>query len=141
MYARRSPALLIVALALVLWRAGVFTHSSGTVAGGSTYVGTTSQGLPISFTASSSQVSDITFAWTAHCADGQTHTNSIEIGGASIASGAFSSSGTLNTGGQASVSGQISGANASGRLSRSGPTAFGTDCTDNGVTWTARSTG
>lgn len=137
MLTRRAPVLLaIAALALVVWRAGLLGGNTST---STSYVGTTSQGLPISFTATSSSADNITFTWQAACSDGQTHTNSIDVGNVPISAGAFSTSGTLNTGGQVSVSGQVSGSTASGQLSRSGPTAFGTDCTDSGVTWTAHS--
>ncbi len=138
MLMRRSPIFLIAAVAIIVWRIGAVGGAAG--AGGN-YVGTTSQGLPITFTASSSSVDDITFTWQALCADGQTHTNSIAIGGGSINGGAFSASGVLNTGGQATVTGQVSGTTASGQLSRSGPTAFGTNCTDTGVNWTAHREG
>ena len=145
MAGRNSYIFLIAALALVVWRLGLLggSHSGAGVGsgGGTSYVGTTSQGLPISFSATSNQVQSITFAWSASCADGQTHTNTIEVGGAPINSGSFTTSGTLNTGGLASVSGRITASGASGQLSRSGPTAFGTNCTDDGVTWTAHSTG
>ncbi len=138
MLMRRSPILLIASLVLVVWRLGVLGGAPGA---GASYVGSTSQGLPITFSTTSGGVSDITFGWQAVCADGRTHTNSITLGSASLDSGAFATAGVLNTGGQASVSGQVSGANASGQLSRSGPTAFGTNCTDDGVSWTAHRTG
>ncbi len=137
MLLRLSPILVVAVIAVAIWRIA----SPGGSAVGGNYVGTTSQGLPITFTASSSSVDNITFTWQALCADRQRHTNSISIGGASINGGAFSASGILNTGGQATVTGQVSGTSASGQLSRSGPTAFGTNCTDNGVTWTAHRLG
>jgi len=144
MRARTSPFWLVAVLVVVVWRLGLFSGShpaASTGSGGTSFVGTTSQGLPISFTATSGGVQDITFVWSAKCADGQTHSNTIELGGAPINSGSFAASGTLNTGGLASVGGHITGSSASGRLSRSGATAFGTDCTDAGVTWTAHATG
>ena len=103
--------------------------------------GATSQGLPISFSTTSGSVENITFGWRARCADGHTHTNSIDIGSAPIVARAFSTSGIVNTGGQAAVSGHLSGSSASGELSRSGPTAFGTNCTDDDVAWTAHASG
>jgi hypothetical protein len=101
------------------------------------YVGTTSQGLPISFTVTPTSVESIQFSWRAICADGKSHLNTIVLGSTSIKSGAFSASGTLDTGASSSVSGKVTGDTASGRLSRSGPSAFGTNCSDTGVTWHA----
>ena len=144
MRARTSPLWLVAVLVVVVWRLGVFSGSHPAVragAGGTSFVGTTSQDLPISFSATADEVQDVTFVWSASCADGQTHSNTIELGGAAIDSGSFTASGVLDTGGLASVAGRISGGSASGRLSRSGATAFGTDCTDAGVTWTAHATG
>jgi hypothetical protein len=104
------------------------------------FSGRTSQGLAISFLATSTDVLYLTFGWTAHCEDGQTHMNSIAAGGSPIdQSGGFSMGGVLNTGGLFQVDGTIDGTTASGTLSRSGPSAFGTfDCTAAGVTWQAQ---
>jgi hypothetical protein len=103
-----------------------------------TYIGATSQGLPITLTASADAVQSVDFGWTADCADGQTHTNTISAGGGPITNGAFSLSGILNTGGHFQVDGTVSDTTASGTLSRSGPNAFGAfDCSATGVTWKA----
>jgi hypothetical protein len=101
------------------------------------YDGSTSQGLPISFAATSTSVESVEFEWRATCADGQTHTNKIGLGGGSIQAGGFSLGGTLDTGAFAQVEGTVRGDRASGQLSRSGPSAFGTDCLATGVTWQA----
>lgn len=117
----------------------VTTGTPGTVA--RAYLGSTSQGLPISFVVTPTSVDSIRFAWRATCADHQTHENTILFRSAPITAGAFSASGTLNTGASSSVSGQVHGSSASGRLSRSGPSAFGTTCLAAGVTWTAHAAG
>lgn len=105
------------------------------------FLGTTSQGLPISFTVTPTLVQSIQFAWRAVCSDGQTHSNTIVLGSASITSGNFSTSGTLNTGAASAVSGHVSGRTAAGQLSRSGPSAFGTNCSATGVKWGAQALG
>jgi hypothetical protein len=113
--------------------------SSGAAAG--TYTGTTSQGLHISFAVTRSGVESVQFDWRATCADGQVHTNTIELGSGTLSAGRFAVGGTLDTGASAAVSGAVHGATASGQLSRSGPSAFGTDCLATGVTWHAQATG
>ena len=105
------------------------------------YLGATSQGLPISFVVTSTSVVSIRFAWRATCADHQMHQNTILFPSTPITAGAFWASGTLNTGASSSVSGHVNGSAASGRLSRSGPSSFGTNCLDTGVTWTAHAIG
>lgn len=104
------------------------------------FTGKTSQGLGISLLATERNVRYLIFGWSALCDDGQTHTNSINAGSSSIdGAGAFSMGGILNTGGLFQVDGMIDGNNASGTLSRSGPSAFGSfDCTAAGVTWQAQ---
>jgi concanavalin A-like lectin/glucanase superfamily protein len=101
------------------------------------YEGTTSQGLPISFTVQQGFVQDISFEWRARCADGHVHTNGIGLGGASIRNGRFSTGGVLDTGAHATVSGRIRGSRARGTLSRWGNSAFNTSCPDRGVRWRA----
>jgi hypothetical protein len=120
----------------VTWQA----HRTGSGASAGGFAGTTSQGLPISFTVTSGLVDSIMFSWRAVCADGQRHTNTIVLGSAPLAGGSFATSATLDTGAWSSISGKIQGGTASGVLSRSGPSAFGTDCTANGVTWQAHRT-
>ncbi len=105
------------------------------------FVGTTSQGLPISFTVTPTSVGSIRFVWRAVCSDDQTHSNTIILGSASITSGHFSTSGTLNTGASSAVSGEVRGRTATGHLSRSGPSAFGTDCAAAHVRWSAQALG
>jgi hypothetical protein len=103
------------------------------------FSGTTSQGLPINFSVTATSVNSLSFGWTAFCADGQHHTNSIFGGDAPLDMGNFSMGGTLNTGGTFQVDGVVNGTTAAGTLSRSGPSAFGTfDCTASGVTWQAQ---
>lgn len=101
------------------------------------YTGTTSQGLPITFTASESEIVSLNFGWRATCADGQVHSNTISLGSAPIQDGSFSLGGTLNTGGVAHVEGKLNGSTASGTLSRAKGSAFGTDCVATGITWEA----
>jgi hypothetical protein len=102
------------------------------------FVGRTSQGLPISFTVTSTSVESIEFAWRAVCSDGQTHSNTIALGSASLAFGNFSASGQLDTGAFSALSGHVSGRTATGELSRSGPSAFGTDCSATDIRWNAQ---
>jgi hypothetical protein len=123
----------------VRWKAhlkrAVDTPQSSTTS----FYGTTSQGLPINFSVSATTVNSLSFGWTALCADGQHHTNSIFAGDAPLNQGNFSMGGTLDTGGTFQVNGVVNGTTASGTLSRSGPSAFGTfDCTASGVTWQAQ---
>jgi hypothetical protein len=125
----------------VRWKAHL--KRSDTVPGSSPMIfsGTTSQGLPIAFAATASSILWLDFDWTAFCADGQHHTNTISAGGGPINQGVFSLGGTLNTGGTFQVDGVVNGTTAAGTLSRSGPSAFGTfDCTADGVTWQAQAT-
>jgi hypothetical protein len=106
--------------------------------GAITYRGTTEQGLPISFDATSDAVVDLSFGWRARCADGKVRSNSIGLGGGAIHDGTFSFDGALQTGGVAQVEGKISGDHASGTFSRNGETAFGIDCAVADVAWQAR---
>ena len=101
------------------------------------YSGTTSQGLPISFAATPRAVLTVSFDWRARCADGQVHTNTIRLGGAPIQNGSFVIDGTLTTGGVAHVEGTVKGGSASGHLSRSKGSAFGTNCVATGISWKA----
>jgi hypothetical protein len=121
----------------VRWKAHLKSADTGPM----TFSGTTSQGLPIAFSATATAIQWLDFDWTALCADGQHHTNTISAGGGPLNQGVFSLGGTLNTGGTFQVDGVVNGATASGTLSRSGPSAFGTfDCTASGVTWQAQAT-
>ena len=103
-----------------------------------TYQGTTSQGLPIFFTAGPTSIDDVSFRWRARCVDGHVHTNGIELGGTRIRDGRFFVGGLLVTGGRARVSGSLRGDRASGTLSRWANSAFNTVCVVRGVTWHAR---
>jgi hypothetical protein len=113
------------------------TATSGPPEPGS-YVGVTSQGLPIAFVVHPGAVSSVRFGWRARCADGQVHTNTIALDGARIHYGVFSLGGLLETGGIAHVDGRIGGSTASGTLSRSRGTAFGTNCRASGISWHAK---
>ncbi len=101
------------------------------------YAGTTSQGLPISFTVAPATVDAVAFRWRARCADGRIHMNGILLGGTSIRDARFSVGGLLATGGRAQVSGRLEGSRASGRLSRWANSAFHTVCVARGVSWHA----
>jgi len=143
----RSLAILFIALAVTALRVagcGGFggktasEPSEGTApSGATTYVGTTDQGREISFAATSSAVFDLSFGWSAPCADGKVRSNSIDLGGAAIHDGTFSFGGVLETGGVAQVEGKIDGDIASGTFSRSRGTAFGIDCKVTDVAWEA----
>jgi len=113
------------------------TASSGPPVPGS-YVGETSQGLPITFQVAPGAVGTLRFGWRATCDDGQVHQNTIVLPGSSLHYGVFSMGGTLETGGIAHVSGKIVGSEASGSLSRSRGSAFGTNCRATGIAWHAR---
>ncbi len=102
------------------------------------YVGVTSQGLPITFVVNPGSVSSVRFGWRARCADGEIHTNSIALDSARIHYGVFSLGGLLETGGIAHVDGRIKGSTASGTLSRKRGTAFGTNCRATGIRWHAQ---
>ena len=102
------------------------------------YTGTTSQGLPISFAASPNAVLTLSFDWRARCEDGQVHRNTIRLGGGPIQNGSFVIDGNLTTGGVAHVEGTLKGKRASGHLSRSEGSAFGTNCIATGIAWHAR---
>jgi hypothetical protein len=102
-----------------------------------TFVGTTSQGLQISFAVLADTVTSVQFGWRAKCDDGLVHTNTIALGSAPLQDGAFSVSGTLETGGYGQVDGKVTGDSASGTLSRSRGSAFNTNCVATGVTWSA----
>jgi hypothetical protein len=111
-------------------------------ASATTYIGATSQGLPITLSAGATDVLSVQFGWSADCADGQTHVNTISGGSGPLTNGGFSIGGTLNTGGHFQVDGTIAGNTASGTLGRGGPHSFGTfDCNISGVTWQARAIG
>ena len=120
--------------------AGCGTSTNTSAAGFKTgsYSGTTSQGQTISFTVTSTSVEDVLFGWQATCADGQSHSNTMGGWNTPITSaGAFTLDGSVDTGASGQVAGTVKGNTASGTLSRSGPSSFGTDCSDNGVAWTA----
>jgi len=127
----------VIVIALAVGAATRLSHSASSGVTAGDYVGSTSQGLPISFDITPAGVNSVQFEWRATCADGQVHTNEILLGSATLQSGSFLVGGTLNTGADAQVSGTVHGSAASGELSRSGPSAFGTNCLDSGVTWTA----
>ncbi len=116
------------------------SSSGGAPSGASgvqSFVGTTDQSLPITFAVVGNTVESVRFGWRAKCDDGQVHSNTIALGSAPIQDGSFSVSGTLTTGGYGQVDGKIDGDSASGTLSRSKGSAFGTNCVATGVTWEA----
>ncbi len=134
----RNVAVLVIAGLLIAGCGGESNPpASGKPVTGS-YVGETSQGLPITFEVNPGSVSSVSFAWRARCADGQVHTNTIALEGTRIHYGVFSLGGVLETGGIAHIDGKIEGSKASGVLSRSRGTAFRTNCRAAGVTWEAR---
>ncbi len=141
---RRPPGAALAALLLsALTIAACGDGGGSTVAAGGkpvpgSYVGVTSQGLPISFVVTPGEVSSVRFAWRARCADGQVHTNTIALDRARIHYGVFSLGGLLETGGIAHVDGKLSGSEASGVLSRRRGTAFGTNCRATDITWHAQ---
>jgi hypothetical protein len=102
-----------------------------------TYVGRTSQGLPISFTVVDASVHNVYFRWRARCADGKIHTKGMTLGEASISRRRFSVGSVLRTGGRAQVSGGLRQDTARGTVSRWGRTASGTVCRVRNVTWRA----
>jgi hypothetical protein len=116
---------------------GSTTASSGPPVPGS-YVGETSQGLPITFEVAPGAVGTLRFGWRATCDDGQVHQNTIVLPGSRLHYGVFAMGGTLETGGIAHVSGKIEGSEASGSLSRSHGSAFGTNCRATGIAWHAQ---
>jgi hypothetical protein len=101
------------------------------------YIGQTSQGLPIGFTVTGTTVRDISFGWRAICDDGQVHANTIALPGGPLSYRGFASGGELETGGVAHVEGEFDGTEASGELSRSRGSAFGTNCRATGIEWSA----
>lgn len=102
-----------------------------------TYVGRTSQGLPIELEVGATSIQYVAFGWRARCADGRVHTNTIGLGGAPIHHRRFSVFGVLTTGGRGRVRGKLTGERASGRLSRWAGSAFRTACVARGVRWRA----
>jgi hypothetical protein len=139
----RGSALALTASALV---AAAFAGCGGgdstpapAAAPPGTYLGVTSQGLPISFGVGPGQVvTDVRFGWRARCADGLVHANTIALPGARIHYRVFSLGGMLETGGIAHIDGKFAGAEASGTLSRSRGSAFGVDCRATGIAWHAQ---
>ena len=130
-------ALLAVGCVLAACDGGNATTAEGGAPPDGRYVGETSQGLPISFVVTGAQVRDVTFGWRARCEDGQVHANTIALPGGGINYRVFSSGGRLETGGIAHIAGKFDGEQASGELSRSQGSAFGTNCRATGVEWTA----
>jgi hypothetical protein len=132
-----SFAVLVVALSLGGCGSGESTSAAGGAPAEGRYAGETSQGLPISFIVAGETVRDISFGWRARCADGQIHSNTIALPGGAIHYRVFSSGGGLETGGIAHVDGKFDDGRASGELSRSRGSAFGTNCRATGIRWSA----
>lgn len=105
------------------------------------YSGTTSQGLPIFISVRRTSIGSVFVRWRARCADGKVHTNAISFPGERIRHGRFSFRRTLETGGAVRMSGEIRGVRASGTLSRTGASAFGTKCAAKRIGWSARAAG
>jgi len=105
-----------------------------------TYVGRTSQGLPIELEVGATSVQYVAFGWRARCADGRVHTNTIGLGDAPIRNRRFSVFGVLTTGGRGRVRGKLGGERASGKLSRWAGSAFRTTCVARGIRWHAHLT-
>jgi hypothetical protein len=135
----RPTAVLLLALTLVV--AGCGGADDPQPSGGGPvqghYAGETEQGLPISFVVSGTSVRELRFGWRARCEDGQVHTNTIALPGGGIHVRVFTSGGRLETGGIAHVAGEFDGERASGELSRSRGSAFGTNCRATGIGWSA----
>lgn len=105
------------------------------------YTGMTSQALPIVLSVGRAAVRSVYFRWRVRCADGQTHTNTIFLRGDRVRRGRFSFDRALDTGGSVHVSGRIRGFHASGTLSRTGTSTFGTKCILRRIGWHARASG
>jgi hypothetical protein len=103
-----------------------------------TYIGRTSQGLPIGLEVGRASIGFLAFGWRARCADGRIHRNTMGLQGAPIRDRRFSIAGRMTTGGRARVTGMIVGDRASGRLSRWAGSAFHTRCVARGIRWHAR---
>jgi hypothetical protein len=130
-------ALLAVGLAIGGCGSDASETASATAPAEGRYLGETSQGLPISFVVTGTTVREVRFGWRAKCEDGRVHANTIALPGGGIHYGVFSTGGGLETGGIAQVAGRFDGEQASGELSRSRGSAFGTDCRATGVGWSA----
>ncbi len=123
-----------------LERANGVSATASAADGPTQYVGSTSQGLPVELLVTPQGVYSFSFYWRARCADGLIHANGIDASPrfpAQISStGRFALKGVLNTGGRFTIRGAVfKGAYAAGRLSRSGSTAFGTECVARGLKW------
>lgn len=105
------------------------------------YTGTTGQGLPIFMGVGRTGVDSVYFRWRAKCADGEVHTSAIVLIRARVRRGRFSFDRRLRTGGRVHLSGRLRGVRASGVLSRTGPSAFGTKCKVKKTRWRARVSG
>jgi Concanavalin A-like lectin/glucanases superfamily len=105
------------------------------------YTGTTSQGLPIFVGVGRRSIQSVFFRWRVRCADGKVHTNVISLRGDRVRRGRFSFGADLDSGGSVHVSGRIRGVKASGTVSRTGASAFGTECAAQKIRWHARRSG
>ncbi len=132
--------LLVFAATLAVPAAGLAIPVSTTLVSAN-FVGSTSQGLPVTLDTSAKGVTDFSFYWRARCSDHKIHANGIDAGSGSpiqvSASGKFAISGVLNTGGHFKVNGTIKPDRAFGTLSRRGKTAFGVNCRIPTVHWRA----
>jgi hypothetical protein len=141
MNAHRLGVVLLVFAALAVAPQVGLAQPASTATGPLEYVGSTSQGLPVELVATPTGVTSFIFFWRARCDDGLIHANEIDASSRSATpvdgKGRFSMSGVLNTGGLFQIRGRIGSGHASGRLSRHGPTAFGTDCRTATLKWHA----
>lgn len=132
--------LLVLAAVLAVPAAGLAIPTSMTLVPAQ-YVGSTSQGIPVTMDTSAKGVTDFSFYWRARCSDHKVHVNGIDAGGGSAtpvnAKGRFAISGVLNTGGFFKIKGTIKADRAFGTLSRRGKTAFGVNCRIPTVHWRA----
>lgn len=139
--AHRLGIVLLVFTALAIVPQVGLAQPVATAGGPVEYVGATSQGLPVELVTTPRGVTSFIFFWRARCSDGRIHANEIDASPSAATPidgrGRFSMSGTLNTGGLFQVRGKIRNGRASGRLSRHGPTAFGTECRTPSLKWHA----
>jgi hypothetical protein len=104
------------------------------------YAGTTSQNLPVSFTAAKHKVTSIEIGWRATCSDGQTRTSSSNFGTATypIHKRKFTATATFTNGAHATFKGRLKGKHAHGTYNRSGPITPGVTCATGTFDWSAR---
>jgi hypothetical protein len=139
--AHRWGAVLVVLGVVFAVPAAGLAMSTSTTLVPAEYVGSTSQGIPVTMDTSEQGVTDFTFYWRSRCSDHKIHVNGIDAGGGSAtpvsSKGKFSIHGVLNTGGFFRIKGTIKPSRAFGTLTRHGKTAFGVNCRIPTVHWRA----